>query len=84
MLESQILVAIYAAEEGKLRILRSSGGPGVSPPGKFLEILALLVQNFLMENPYKGGFFGREPEYQGRVPNGRGVWGQSPRTIFGY
>ena len=36
----------YAAEEDKLRIVRSSGGPE-----NFLEILALLVQNFLIENP---------------------------------
>ena len=41
----------YATEEGELRIVRPSGGPRVSPPGKFLEILALLVQIFLKKNP---------------------------------
>jgi len=41
----------YAAEEGELLIVRPIGGPGVSPGGKFLEILALYCKILLKENP---------------------------------
>src|SRR5277367_3073222 len=45
----------YAAEEGKLRIVRPGGGRGVFPPGIFFKILVFLGKNFLIKKPKGGG-----------------------------
>ena len=47
MLESQVLVAMPQRKANCELCVRV----GVSPPGKFVEIFALIVHIFLMENP---------------------------------